>query len=404
MKWTRAFFERFLILALTFLIPAQLAYHFWPSWAFVYGIRVDYLAPAIYLTDIFAILLILTNLKAYKKYIRLILVVLAFAALNTLFSTAPIVSIFKWAKIVELVLLALYFMEQKLVKGEVIYKTLFYSAIFFSIIGIAQFIKGGTLGGIFYYLGERSFNSSTPGIALVELSGRSFLRAYSTFSHPNSFAGFLGVVIILSFATRLKKKFFYPGLFVILTAFILTFSLSSFLAVGIVGLLFLTHRFKKYLWKLSVLIFGEAVVVSLILPVLSKKILNAIPTLPQNIIQRLDLSYISGQMIGERFLVGEGLNTFIINITRLKGIFSHSWLLQPVHNIFLLVLSETGILGLLALSLLIYKSMLKALQNSHTEILLAILFLVIGGVFDHYTVSLQQNLILFSILSALALR
>ena len=38
-----------------FLLPTQLAYHFWPNWALVYGIRVDYLAPAVYLTDILVI-------------------------------------------------------------------------------------------------------------------------------------------------------------------------------------------------------------------------------------------------------------------------------------------------------------------------------------------------------------
>jgi len=41
-------------------MPTQLALHFWPSWAHVFGIRVDYLAPTLYLTDLLLIVLIIT--------------------------------------------------------------------------------------------------------------------------------------------------------------------------------------------------------------------------------------------------------------------------------------------------------------------------------------------------------
>ena len=44
--------HRWLFYLLLLLIPTQLGYHFWPDFAFVNGIRVDYLAPTIYLTDL----------------------------------------------------------------------------------------------------------------------------------------------------------------------------------------------------------------------------------------------------------------------------------------------------------------------------------------------------------------
>src|SRR5260221_1150 len=40
------------------LLPVQLGLHFWPDWALVSGIRVDYLAPVIYLTDLIVIALL----------------------------------------------------------------------------------------------------------------------------------------------------------------------------------------------------------------------------------------------------------------------------------------------------------------------------------------------------------
>ncbi|MDP2860696.1 MAG: hypothetical protein Q8N98_03190, partial [bacterium] len=35
-----------------FFLPTQLGRHFWPEWAIINGIRVDYLSPTIFLTDI----------------------------------------------------------------------------------------------------------------------------------------------------------------------------------------------------------------------------------------------------------------------------------------------------------------------------------------------------------------
>ena len=54
-----------------------------------------------------------------------------------------------------------------------------------------------TLGGYFWYLGERSFYASTPGIAAVSFQGRLLLRPYATFPHPNVFGGFLAIVLPL---------------------------------------------------------------------------------------------------------------------------------------------------------------------------------------------------------------
>ena len=51
-------FEDFFFVLLIFLIPSQLAYHFWPNWAFVGGVRVDYFAPTIYLTDILIVVIL----------------------------------------------------------------------------------------------------------------------------------------------------------------------------------------------------------------------------------------------------------------------------------------------------------------------------------------------------------
>ena len=48
------------------LLPTQTSLHFWPDFAYVFGIRVDYLAPAIYLTDI--VLFVLFALWSFSGF------------------------------------------------------------------------------------------------------------------------------------------------------------------------------------------------------------------------------------------------------------------------------------------------------------------------------------------------
>ena len=65
-----------------------------------------------------------------------------------------------------------------------------------SLLVIAQFIKQGSLGGVFYFFGERFFTPATPGIANASINGELLFRPYGTFSHPNVLAGFLLISLI----------------------------------------------------------------------------------------------------------------------------------------------------------------------------------------------------------------
>jgi len=394
--------EKYLVVLLLFLLPTQLAYHFWPSWAFVFGIRVDLLAPALYLTDVLILLLVLLNLNIFKKFKKYFLVVAIFAIVNTAYSTSPAESVYRWTKTIEFFFVGLYFARQKLLNLSLIVKTLFFSLIAFSLIGILQFIKGGNIGGLLYFLGERSFNLGTPGIALVSLNGTEYLRAYSTFSHPNSLAGFLGAVIFfILLSGKLKKTIFnFLGVSTILICFLLSFSISAYLGIFLAFSFYLFSRGgKSFKWTVTTCFF-LSIVGSLLLPLTSPWILKTFPFVGQNISQRLDLAYIAGKMISQRFLTGEGLGTFIVNLPVFKGIFSYSWLLQPVHNVFLLIFSETGVLGLLAFCYLIYKALVNQIKMLY--ILLPLIFVLFTGLFDHYTLTLQQNILLFSVFIGLS--
>lgn len=407
--------EKFLINLLIFLLPTQLAFHFWPNFAFVFGIRVDYLSPSIYLTDIlFIALFLFWVVRNYSEFLLLIkkvkfylLVFLAIALINTVFSTLPLASFYKWIKLTEFGAFAFYVWARKdLFKSKEIYRTLYFSLMFFSLIGILQFVLGRTLGGAFYFLGERSFNISTPGIALVEVVGRSFLRAYSTFSHPNSFAGYLGVgliILTLSYLTNCFSKR-NLGFLIILSAFLLTFSLSAFLAVGICVVMFLMIKkglfIKKGVFLFTVLVF----VISLLLPLFSNNLLRSSVLFQQSVSQRLELSLVAGKMISEKFWIGEGLNTFVVNEIKYTGTGSYVWLLQPVHNIFLLIFAEVGVVGIVVLFLFLKKVLEVNLIQNNIGLFLAVVFILITGLFDHYWFTLQQNLFLLAFIAGNSFR
>ncbi|MGI6278717.1 MAG: hypothetical protein ACOYJ8_02865, partial [Patescibacteria group bacterium] len=42
-----------------FFLPTQLAYFFWPDWSYFWGIKVDFLSPSIFLTDLILFFLFL---------------------------------------------------------------------------------------------------------------------------------------------------------------------------------------------------------------------------------------------------------------------------------------------------------------------------------------------------------
>jgi len=401
--------DKFLNNLLIFLLPTQLALHFWPSFAFVFGTRVDYLAPSIYLTDfLFAFLFVVWVKSSYKSLLAFIgknkacmFIVLAIAIINICFSVFPFLTLIRWLKFAEFVVFVFYVWARKEIFGlEDVLRTLYFSLIFFSLIGIAQFFYGHTIGGLLYFLGERTFNTSMPGIALIQLAGRDFLRAYSTFSHPNSFAGYLGVGIIMLILDSFKKISARKilGLLVIFSAFILTFSLSAAIGVAVCAFLFLFLRKEVVTRKNVFLIPLTLFLISLLLPFVSKNVLLSGEKYTQSIYQRLQLSVSAGKIISQKFFVGEGLNASIVGAAKNKDLGFYLWLLQPVHNIFLLVFSETGVIGLLLFYLLLTKATRRLFDAGKTGLLLAIVFIMVTGLFDHYWLTLQQNTFLFALI------
>lgn len=407
--------EKYLNYLLVFLFPTQLAFHFWPKYAFVYGIRVDYLSPTIYLTDIiFIVLFINFVIKTKKIFIKeivklrwiLFLFLLVFL-LNIFSSTSFFVSLFKWLKLVELIALGYYvFKNKEIFTNKAISNILFVELVFFSLIGIFQVYQGQTIGGIFYYLGERNFSTITPGIALINICGNNILRIYSTFSHPNSLAGFIGVIFIYLLFNKpdFNKYILIFGYVIAVVVLVLSFSMEAFVAMALSLIFYLFYKNRK-IGKRSIgkyLLF--TIIFSLILMLLSNKLIQTRLSLNESIRQRLELNLISGNVSKNYFLLGSGLNTFIITEAKYSNIKNTVWLLQPVHNIFLLIFVESGILGLLFFYIVLNKLMSTNRVLNNKCAVMIFVYILTTGMFDHYWFSLHQNLILVSFIVGLFLQ
>jgi hypothetical protein len=350
----------YLISFLSFLLPYQLGYHFNNFQNTVYGFRIDYLIPTLYITDIVATLLIVRWLYSYrvkltKKYYILPVLSLGFVLLNIYNSLLIIPAIYKWIKVIEMILLGIVIYNTK--KFDIynnFLKPLSYSILIICLLGILQYFNKGSIGGIFYLLGERAYQINNSNIAPYP---------YSTFSHPNSFAGFLLVfgIFLIQFKKKFNKKYFWTLSFLVLINLILTNSLNIYITVSF---LILLKLFKNNFSNLIFIDFSQRFVT-----------------------HRLELIEASLKMIKSNFWLGVGINNFIPNLVKVSNTFLNAWELQPVHNIFLLVFSEIGIIGLFAFGCLV----LAGLTTSSYG-LIAVLF---SGMSDHYWLTLQQNMLLF---------
>ncbi|MGI5828506.1 MAG: hypothetical protein ACOX6V_05805, partial [Patescibacteria group bacterium] len=265
-----------------------------------------------------------------------------------------------------------------------------------------QIITKRSIGGVWCWLGERSFSSLTPGIALQSLLGGLYLRPYATFSHPNVLAGYAVLVVLWNYLffvprTPVQRKIKIVGLVVGIITILISWSQGvwlSLVGVFIVGkLLSKWPDLKSYSLFAGViicltipflLVVGERMVGNLFL---SEEIVVR-NRLFQNFIQHLPNALIGGygwhgtwqqSRLGAAALLGY------------RG-------LQPVHNAAWYIISSIGVVGVTILALISYK-IIKKLSFYQVLIILLIIFL---STVDHYPITQQQTLLLAILLLGLS--
>ena len=357
-----------LIILIALFSPSQLGIHFWPEWSLVSGIRVDYLSPTIYLSDLFfSGLFIITAVKFRGSKFLKIMISVFFSLL--LFSGKGNISSVYWTlRYLQIPTLAwLIFVNGKSFSfTKDVKKYLSFSLIFILFLEIWQFaIKKST--GWWWIFGERSFSLSTPNIATVDLFGQEFLRPYATFSHPNALAGWLLLVMFILWDSKPKRLLALAGI-------LLTFSRNALLAV-IAGTIFYSALAGRNAF-FSIVSFSQ-----------------------NSIEERFILNQSALKVFLDHPVSGVGPGKLL---SALPEYFPPGfWSLQPPHNIYFLILAETGIFGFAVLLTGIFKIYTAVKKN-------LLLFPGLIAVFstsllDHYWLTSQQNRIILGIYLGLCL-
>lgn len=407
-------------------MPTQLGKHFWPDWSFVYGLRLDYLSPTLYLTDIFIFLIFIFCLPGFfcsirrsqRKYLIGFALLLITFALGLAGAKNYWAGVYGIAKFLEFSFLV-YFVSQnyKSFSKLILFWAILFSVVFESTLAFLQYFNQGSLGGIFYFFGERAFNAETPGIANAAINGQLFLRPYATFSHPNVLAGFLVLsmlfLLLFSFKNLFLRKVLFIGVILGTVTLLITLGRTAIL-LWLVYMIFLfglwvvekykKRKFNSHRFALVVLILAAITALIILQNNFIVERFLTTKLSDESLVQRQELITQSLDMFWQSPVLGVGVNNYFNNLNIIASK-ENTLLIQPVHNIFLLVLSETGLVGFCFMIIVFIKSFLSSFKQKQTGrylfmLLFAIIFL---GMFDHYFLTLQQGQLLFSFVLGISL-
>jgi len=300
--------------------------------------------------------------------IPFLLVVWSFISL--IWADNKIIALFRSFKLTEFYFMYLYIIYN-VPRGTFLKRTFQLTialGFFQAIIGIWQFIIQHSVG--LFWLKESLISSNIDGVAKIVFHGDKFIRAYGLFPHPNILGGFLLVSIILTLAydkmfhvehlERSWKQIVPRGtmerliLAIQIIAMILTFSKSATIGIFIASTYFVwksnTKMFHVEHFTRKLFLVVAIIITSLII---LRPDTNSL--LFKSLNERLFYLNVSRGTISNNSVVGVGSGQFVLdmdnNVPRLSadsadGTLLEPWQYQPVHNVFLLIWSELGIIGL----------------------------------------------------------
>ncbi|MCD4761604.1 O-antigen ligase family protein [bacterium] len=302
-------------------------------------------------------------------------------------------------------------------------------------IGIWQFLTQSSFAS--KWLGAAAVNPADLGISVIEtLNKERWLRAYGTMSHPNILGGILVIGILLAigliltrnrdeissqgtkliigrFATLNCSNLFFPCFLhicslIFLTCLFFTFSRGAWagLLAGVVILLFLASIKRDLLAQKLILeiILVSSILIFILTTVFSGLVLTRFSKdtrleVKSNIERIASFKEASG-IIKKNWLRGIGIGNYT-KVLEKNNPGKPSYIYQPVHNVYFLVLAELGVIGytsfftvlLFVFTIAIIKfSNSQYLKTSNLALIIAffIMFLV-----DHWFFSLHLGILVF---------
>lgn len=286
-----------------------------------------------------------------------------------------------------------------------------------AMLGLWQFMTqsdfASTLLGLSYHDAWRG------GISVIETSSGRWLRAYGGFTHPNMFGGVMAGATILAVGMWLRERVNHMGrwyfslMILFYSAMLISFSKGALIGffIGLFFILIVLHRdiMRWHAWaSLSVALLSISLVVIISYSDLWQTRAAGETRLEQmSRTERVSQVAQSRSIITQHLAFGVGLGNYTKMLAQ-GDTQIPVWQHQPVHNVALLILAETGLGFLLVMGLLIV-GIKKIWDTRATHSVLevvsygSLIALGISGLFDHWQWSSHFGVLFIALLGGLLL-
>lgn len=292
---------------------------------------------------------------------------------------------------------------------RVVFGGLVAAGVIESLIGFGQFVNNESLG--LSWLGESALGPMIKGVARVYLDPGLLIRAYGTFPHPNVLASFLILSLLASYYFFLKLLNYQDDrsgnlvewikmvrvlsgmagwaavIFVLWLGIVVTFARMGWLIAILATAVFLAMAWsfgfeKKRLAQLAVIVgLSVAVLVGIFYWAVAPRVLG----LTWNnftVQERLSDYQRAVELIKEKPWLGHGLTLAMGE--------------APIHNFYLTIAVEIGLLGLGAFILFVASLYWSGFNNWNRSVALLMLsVLLVYGLSDHFLWTLRPGLGMF---------
>ena len=281
-----------------------------------------------------------------------------------------------------------------------------------SVFGIVQFhmqkVHASTTLGIAEHLPE------VQGDSIVFDGEKRLLRSYGVFDHPNIFAGWLVIALLVStllFSISREPNRTYLLLLqaVFSIALLYTFSRSAWLAVISLGvidyMIYKTYaRWKSVIRKHWVPVAIASIALLAAFGQISGAVGQRIGVFPLFEPNEIELRNISERAAGfldwkdvmqNNIWFGSGVGQYPIALMDVRPLEQGYWY-QPVHNVYALFVAEVGVVGFALLLVIATWAMytFRVQWKTHKHWFFILLPLLIIGMFDHYLWSTYAGIVL----------
>ncbi|HWA64682.1 MAG TPA: hypothetical protein VG866_02450 [Candidatus Paceibacterota bacterium] len=417
-------FEQWLWYAFLFSIPIGTRYIFnYDPVTFV-----EWQAVSVYLTDVLFAGLLIFWLQSGKKFVFeladwLLVGVLAVAAASVFYAIDRNVALFQWLKLAEGAALFWYVKNYAVERFGLArtFEVIFYGGLFQAVIAIGQFTAQRSLG--FQFAGESVLSPALTGIAAFIVHGEKIIRAYGTTPHPNVLAAYLFVALYAFYQRYLYERMENARMFprwkevallgaygITLFGFFLTFSRTL---IGLWFGLFLLRApivlMARHLrnainipanrCRLAGILITGAAVIGLFLTLYWPYVINRASISSGDEAIQLRVLYNQEAVKGSIHWFGVGIGNFVPWLMR-QDVRLPLGEYQPVHNIYLLLYSEIGLIGAILfgtfLAALCVQWCLRTEFKKLYHLSLGLVFagLLAAGLFDHFLLTIQAGRLL----------